>query len=89
MQAVSIKEARASGRRRRRDVLVAALAEKGLTQAGLVHRLHLAGEKTANTTVNGWCTGRTEIDGDTLGEILRLLGLPADWQPTPPPPTTH
>lgn len=81
LQVVSIKEARDRGRRERRQILVDAIAAKGMTQSDLVRALHLAGEKTASTTVNGWCTGRTEIDSDTLGEVLRVLGLGEQWRP--------
>lgn len=78
---VGLQEFRNEGRRRRREVLLAALDAAGITQAELVRRLTLAGEKTATTTVNRWCTGAGPLDEDALRYVLLILGMPEDWRP--------
>ncbi len=85
--AVTLSEAKKEGRRRRHLRFVAALEAADVTQADLVRFFALAGDKTNATTVNGWFLDRSEIDADTLDYVLRLLGLPADWQPAPSTPT--
>lgn len=60
----------------------------GVSQAELVRLLTLAGEKTATTTVNRWCTGAGPLDEDALRYVLTILKLPADWTPTTTTTTT-
>lgn len=81
LEAVGLAEFKQEGRRRRREVLLAALAATATTQAELVRRMTLEGERTAPTTVNRWCTGVADIDQDTLRYVLHLLGLPVTWEP--------
>jgi len=71
---------------RRRSVLVAALEMTGVSQAELVRKLNLEGQKTAPTTVNRWVRGKVTMGEAMLRYVLTLLGLPADWQPEDPAP---
>jgi transcriptional regulator with XRE-family HTH domain len=64
----------------RRMRLLAALAHTGMSQAELVRRMNLAGEKTATTTVNRWCVGKVPISEATLRYVLTRMGLSADWK---------
>lgn len=68
----------------RRARLLAALGHTGISQAELVRRLNLAGERTATTTVNRWCVGKVSISEAMLRYVLTTMGLPADWQPPRP-----
>lgn len=85
LDTVGLQEFRQDGRRRRRETLLAALEATGSSQADLIRKLTLAGEKTAVTTVNRWCTGVGPIDEDTLRFVLTVLELGPDWQP----PSSH
>jgi transcriptional regulator with XRE-family HTH domain len=64
--------------------LVAALAATSTSQSELARRMG-----SAAGTINRYCNDKLDISPRTWLAISQALGLPADWQPTPPPPTTH
>lgn len=82
----SFTEAERADAARRRARLLAALAHTGTSQADLVRKLNLAGERTATTTVNRWCVGKVSISEAMLRYVLTLMGLPSDWEPPTPRP---
>lgn len=68
-----------------KEWLVALLAEPGVPKASRIARVLVVDVNT----MSRWKLGKSPISKSRWLAILSAAGKPADWQPAPPPPTTH